>query len=155
MGVEREAFSQLADTHRNWLSDVETAFVAESDREHESQSRAARTRARWTRMTAGAFAVLFMMAAGIAWWGNELRLAANRQFIELKSAMVELSKQQQEVSNMLEDADEVAKALIVDEEARSRQEGGRSRKKEAEAVKKEAEAAKQEALDKLRAMRSQ
>ena len=80
MGVEREAFSQLADTHRNWLSDVETAFVAESDREHESQSRAARTRARWTRMTAGAFAVLFMMAAGIAWWGNELRREANRQF---------------------------------------------------------------------------
>ncbi len=82
MGVEREAFSQLADTHRNWLSDVETAFVAESDREHESQSRAARTRARRTRMAAAAFAVLFMMAAGIAWWGNELRREANRQFEE-------------------------------------------------------------------------
>jgi len=142
MGVEREAFSQLADTHRNWLSDVETAFVAESDREHESQSRVARTRARGTRMAAGAFAVLFMMAAGTAWWGNELRRKANRDFEEWKGLALELSRNQQDASNQLEYADQAAKELIA-------------LRKQLMADEKEVEAAKQEALDKLRAMGSQ
>jgi hypothetical protein len=146
MGVEREAFSQLADTHRKWLSDVETAFVAESDREHESKSRAARTRARWTRMMAGAFAVFFMMATGLAWWGNELRREANQQFEDWKGRYLELSKDQQEMSQQLNDADEEVKKLLE----------AIAIKKEVEAaaiaIKKEAEAAKQEALDKLRAI---
>jgi WD40 repeat protein len=108
-GVERDAFSQLAATHRIWLSDDEIAFVEASDREHEAQSRAARARARWTRVAAAAFAVLFIIAAGLAWWGNEQRLAAEQNFETAKLATQEISKRQIEVSNALADAQHQAK----------------------------------------------
>ena len=114
-------------------------------------------------MAAGAFAVLFMIAAGIAWWGNELRRKANRDFEEWKGLALELSKNQQDASYTLEYADQAAKEMIVlrkqliadENEVEAAKKEVAAAKKEVEAAKKEVEAAKQEALDKLRAMGSQ
>jgi hypothetical protein len=103
-GVEREAFSQLAAAHRSWLSELEVAFVAASDSEYENQQSAERMRARWTRAAAAAFAVLFALASGLAWWGNEQRLAALRNFEIVKESFSEVSKRQFEASNTLEEA---------------------------------------------------